>query len=1567
MKKAFFVFFAVSILCAQIPQTINFQGKVTDPLGVALDGTYEIRFSLYDSEEGGVFMWAENHTSISVVKGLFDVTLGQYNPIDLPFDTQYWLQLRVELETLTPRIPLTAVGYAFRAAIAESLVGGGGGSSNCWGFIITDGADTTIQTHSLWGISRAGNTLYGNTDSTHINLGVESITGLDGANYKYCTVGGGYLNTADGPHSTVTGGQGNDASASGAAVGGGTSNTADGIGSTVGGGESNEATGEYVTIGGGYDNTASDDRTTIAGGYVNIASLAGATVGGGYTNIADGAYATIAGGWADTASGVAAAVAGGMNNSASGYLAAVGGGRDNKAIGYQSTIPGGSFLKIGDRSFGFRGGIGGNPVAETDVSSESETFHIVDAHFHFNFNNEDADFRIDGISDNVFFIDASQNEVSINYIPDDPAPDSVITIVGGVLHKAEYSTGAGADNWGTQVIVSDATLDGDGTAGNVIKIARQGAATGQVLKWNGATWFPADDDSSAASGFTRLRANGGAWLTDSVTFVEGADITLTQTGDSITISSVGAGGGNWIDEPSLDRIYNDNSATVAERVYVYDAGDVTISDGDLILEGGITRNIWGADGDASYNHYADNGYIGYKFTPNSNMTVTKARALWAGNWYLMDASFTVLAGPINFAIDGVWQTSALPAPVLLSAGNNYWLRMCWDIMYSYPYQSTPPTWDDGTIVDDISSVIQGGGVANCGTNIALVMYRFPAIDMVYELDDGGTDGHIAAASGIRTGSVTLTDYNHFGSAGSPGYANDDVSDVYIEDELEVDGITRLGDALYIDNVPDDAVADSILTIDSGQVKKVSASAVGGGSGFTQLRANGGAWLTDSVTFVEGTDISLTQTGDSITISSSGAGGGAANLQEAYEGGGTILMSDTYGDIRIWNDWSDEMLFLDESTGDVGVGTTSPMYKFHVVGAIATGSALIAPNTSSGGDAELWLSEDDDNTQGMSIAYDGSVNRFFVYGKDGGSTYGPHLTINRDNGYIGLGFGTNATPVNQLDVNGSAVIGDAYASINAAHANGLLVEGDVGIGEINPAEKLDIAGNIATDGYINIRDMVVPAPGNRLYASLGDLYWDGTQLNSIGGFQQLRANGGAWLTDSVTLVEGTNVTLTQTGDSITITGTAVAEWENAGSGDNEYKRPVFAGVGNDNVRAYEETSLRGLYGRSYADATHYALGYAGYYGNDIGGIDRHIGIYGNSGIGTDNVAVAGRFSSGTYGFLGGNIAGNNVGVRGNGEWVAAFFGDYNDSDCGERGVYAIGTIYGVFARDTSGGTTTSENFAYLGYREPTAPNTEYGILACGNDYAGYFNGDVRITGKLFDSSGDEGTSGQVLSSTGGATNWITPTNGDITSVNAGDGLTGGETSGAVDLDVGAGDGINALANSIEVDVTDILGTGLTESSNNININFAGTGSAITVARSDHNHDTRYVRNMNGDDNFRQGHSNTTVGSGTITLVTTHMTTLKFNRDTGNFEFDRNPGASWTYQMIMWRYNNTSSYACTNADPYILTTGWTGTGGFNGIFEFHFGCPINSENEMTHVYGIDSNGKILWNYESYDVNY
>lgn len=91
-------------------------------------------------------------------------------------------------------------------------------------------------------------------------------------------------------------------------------------------------------------------------------------------------------------------------------------------------------------------------------------------------------------------------------------------------------SGGGGDDWGTQTVVSNPTITGNGTGGNPIGLAQQSAQTGQVLKWNGATWTPSDDlVSNGTNGGTITQINTGAGLTGGPITTSGT-ISLSNTG-----------------------------------------------------------------------------------------------------------------------------------------------------------------------------------------------------------------------------------------------------------------------------------------------------------------------------------------------------------------------------------------------------------------------------------------------------------------------------------------------------------------------------------------------------------------------------------------------------------------------------------------------------------------------------------------------------------------------------------------------------------------------------------------------------------------------------------------------------------------------------------------------------------------------------------------------------------------------------------------------------------------------------------------------------------------------------
>ncbi|RKZ31661.1 hypothetical protein DRQ36_01190 [bacterium] len=180
-----FMFGVVSVFAA-IPQLISYQGLLTDDVtgDPVPDGYYDITFRIYDSESGGTALWTEAHVGISQVfveDGLYKVMLGSLVPLDLPFDETYWLGVQVGIDPeMSPRYLLGASPYALRAAVADSMHGGGN-------YITSDAPDIMTATTSgnLLTVDNPGNgrAIYAKTGSTtdYIAAIKGEATGVTGA------------------------------------------------------------------------------------------------------------------------------------------------------------------------------------------------------------------------------------------------------------------------------------------------------------------------------------------------------------------------------------------------------------------------------------------------------------------------------------------------------------------------------------------------------------------------------------------------------------------------------------------------------------------------------------------------------------------------------------------------------------------------------------------------------------------------------------------------------------------------------------------------------------------------------------------------------------------------------------------------------------------------------------------------------------------------------------------------------------------------------------------------------------------------------------------------------------------------------------------------------------------------------------------------------------------------------------------------------------------------------------------------------------------------------------------
>jgi len=160
---------------------INYQGKLTDTLGVAVsDGLYDMEFSLYSVPTGGSAIWTETRTGgsqVQVTNGLFSVMLGSVNTSLASVDFSQPLYLGVNIESdgeMSPRKILGTVPSAF-----ESFNLGGVASSS---FLRSDQDDTASGLVTFTGglISNSSSSI-SDLFTTNLSINSEAFTDLTGS------------------------------------------------------------------------------------------------------------------------------------------------------------------------------------------------------------------------------------------------------------------------------------------------------------------------------------------------------------------------------------------------------------------------------------------------------------------------------------------------------------------------------------------------------------------------------------------------------------------------------------------------------------------------------------------------------------------------------------------------------------------------------------------------------------------------------------------------------------------------------------------------------------------------------------------------------------------------------------------------------------------------------------------------------------------------------------------------------------------------------------------------------------------------------------------------------------------------------------------------------------------------------------------------------------------------------------------------------------------------------------------------------------------------------------------
>ena len=118
------LFVAFSLATAQVPRTINYQGRAATATGPLENVTRRMTLVIYN--ESGSSLWIEQQDVAFRKGGIFTVAIGAGNPIpeSIHFDAPYTFGVTIagfnggqEL----PRIALRTVPYAFHAVSAEGL------------------------------------------------------------------------------------------------------------------------------------------------------------------------------------------------------------------------------------------------------------------------------------------------------------------------------------------------------------------------------------------------------------------------------------------------------------------------------------------------------------------------------------------------------------------------------------------------------------------------------------------------------------------------------------------------------------------------------------------------------------------------------------------------------------------------------------------------------------------------------------------------------------------------------------------------------------------------------------------------------------------------------------------------------------------------------------------------------------------------------------------------------------------------------------------------------------------------------------------------------------------------------------------------------------------------------------------------------------------------------------------------------------------------------------------------------------------------------------------------------
>ncbi len=393
-----------------------------------------------------------------------------------------------------------------------------------------------------------------------------------------------------------------------------------------------------------------------------------------------------------------------------------------------------------------------------------------------------------------------------------------------------------------------------------------------------------------------------------------------------------------------------------------------------------------------------------------------------------------------------------------------------------------------------------------------------------------------------------------------------------------------------------------------------------------------------------------------------------NIQSRYTGANPLYIYDS----------NNNPLFTVKAGGNVGIATTTPSYPLTVSGDIySTGYVRAATGLCMAGVCQTaWPSGSGSGTvtsvgsgaglTGGPITTSGTLSINNTGSVQSCTNATTQKVIWNASGYFGCATDQNSGGT----ITGSGTSG-YVAKFDAGQdiTNSLIYDNgtNVGIGTASPSYTLQVAGSEYITNYLGVG--VAPSASYPLYVSgigyITSYIGVGTAPNAVNGITVATGGNGVW-------AQGTSNGVWGSGPSTGVSGQA------SGNGAGVVGYGAGSGAGVSGTGGATGNGVTGTGGSSSGYGV-YGTGSTGVYGSGTS-----YGIYGNSSSGIGVYASSGYTGIMAYGGTGYGVGGqstNSYGVYGT----------------GPTGVYGSGSSYGVYGYSTN--------------------------------YAGYFSGNVYVTGNL----------------------------------------------------------------------------------------------------------------------------------------------------------------------------------------------------------------------------------------------